>query len=53
MSLIILILINLNKNISFIWRNKDKETSIKTLKNYVISVKKIKENVFISVMISN
>ena len=24
-------LINLNKNISFIWRNKDKETSIKTL----------------------
>ena len=24
-------LINLNKNISFIWRNKDKETSIRTL----------------------
>ena len=24
-------MINLNKNISFIWRNKDKETSIKTL----------------------
>ena len=24
-------LINLNKNISFIWRNKDKETSINTL----------------------
>ena len=24
-------LINLDKNISFIWRNKDKETSIKTL----------------------
>ena len=25
------LLINLNKNISFIWRNKDKETSIETL----------------------
>ena len=41
-------LINLNKNISFIWRNKDKETSIKTLTELRDFCKKNKRCFYIS-----
>ena len=41
-------LINLNKNISFIWRNKDKETSIKTLIKLRDFCKKNRRRFFIS-----
>ena len=41
-------LINLNKNISFIWRNKDKETSINTLVKLRDFCKKNQRNFYIS-----
>ena len=41
-------LINLNKNISFIWRNKDKETSIKTLNKLRDFCKKNQRSFYIS-----
>ena len=41
-------LINLNKNISFIWRNKDKETSIKTLTELRDFCKKNQRRFYIS-----
>ena len=41
-------LINLNKNISFIWRNKDKETSIKTLAELRDFCKKNQRSFYIS-----
>jgi len=41
-------LINLNKNISFIWRNKDKETSINTLIKLRNFCKKNQRNFYIS-----
>ena len=41
-------LINLNKNISFIWRNKDKETSINTLIKLRDFCKKNQRNFYIS-----
>ena len=41
-------LINLNKNITFIWRNKDKETSIKTLIKFHNFCKKYQRCFYIS-----